>query len=100
MVSYSILKPIHSGDSGWAIPLARIATAASVVEPGTDHSRGRSFGSGGCALGVYVDGVPIFDSHLDWIQPEGLEAVEVYRGLDTPIEYRFFNPCGVVLLWT
>ena len=38
---------------------------------------------------------------LDNMDPESLEAVEVYRGIATPIQYQMgLNSCGVVLLWT
>ncbi|HSH74244.1 MAG TPA: carboxypeptidase regulatory-like domain-containing protein [Longimicrobiales bacterium] len=51
-----------------------------------------------CALPVYVDGIRATDSRLDRFAPEELEAVEVYHGTNTPIEYG--NACGALLLWT
>ena len=52
-------------------------------------------------LTVYVDGIPTFSDDFDWIAPQELEAVEVYSGLNVPIEYTSgANSCGVILLWT
>ena len=91
------IDPMFVSDLLWRVPGVTVRFGSSVQAV---SRRSSGVGRGPCVLSVYVDGVPMFDSHLDWIQPEGLEAVEVYRGLNTPIEYRFFNSCGVVLLWT
>lgn len=80
-----------------------------VVEGGTDPgvrarvmSR-RRYGAG-CQLDVYVDQVrrpPEFD--FNEIPPMQVEAVEVYQGLDVPINYQRRSSetgCGVVMIWT
>ena len=48
----------------------------------------------------------MFDCDLDLVRPDDLQALEVYQGAATPIEYRQpTDPdgtpaCGVVLIWT
>ena len=54
--------------------------------------------TGGCPMGVYLDNVPMRGFDLDMFSPWNLEAVEVYRGISTPIFYG--GGCGVILLWT
>jgi hypothetical protein len=52
--------------------------------------------SGDCALEVILDGIlGLYDVPMEWI-----DAVEVYHGVGTPVEYTFRNSCGVVLIWT
>ena len=36
---------------------------------------------------------------FDRLPPEWTEAMEVYHGVGTPMEYGI-NSCGVVLIWT
>ena len=65
----------------------------------------RSFSvtGGECALPVYLDGLLIGASDLDLFPPEMIEAIEVYQGIETPIQYGGGlgqEACGVVLLWT
>ena len=63
-------------------------------------SRGQRSADGPCVLSVYVDGrLETLDPDLDQIPPEQLEAIEVYIGIDMPVQYAL-NPCGVILLWT
>jgi hypothetical protein len=65
--------------------------------------RSSSFSSssdaGNCILQVFLDGVPA-SANLEDIPGEWLDAVEVYQGVGTPIQYQFNNSCGVVLIWT
>ena len=62
--------------------------------------RGVGSSTGSCRLLVYVDGLRMSTSYdLDQIHPDQIEAVEVYHGVATPIQY-MGNGCGVVLLWT
>ena len=68
-----------------------------------ERARVLSFRREECQLDVYVDGVrrpP--DYNLNEIPPPQVEAVEVYQGLDIPIEFQGFSRtgCGVVLIWT
>lgn len=54
-----------------------------------------------CVMPVFVDGVQSFDSDLNRLQPEVIAAMEIYNGIETPIQYLTSrNACGVVLLWT
>ena len=48
---------------------------------------------------MYVDGVRALDADLDRFPLNWIEAMEVYHGISTPIQYGF-NSCGVVLIWT
>jgi hypothetical protein len=55
-----------------------------------------------CTLAVYLDGVPTFDSDLDWIPVSQIDAVEVYTGgISTPIMFLWQGgQCGAVAVWT
>jgi hypothetical protein len=65
------------------------------------NRRYRSFRNpDGCRMGVYLDNVPMRDFDLDMFSPWNLEAVEVYRGISTPVFYGGLSPCGVILLWS
>jgi hypothetical protein len=66
---------------------------------GTAISRRGFMTSGACALQVFMDGIPSFLG-LEDIPTQWLDAVEVYHGVGTPIQYQFNNQCGVVLIWT
>jgi hypothetical protein len=56
---------------------------------------------GGCVPAVFVDGVStVVQVGVDLsLSPDDVEAVEVYRGPETPPQYRL-NPCGAILFWT
>jgi len=63
----------------------------------------RRYGEG-CQLDVYVDQVR---QQPEWnfneIPPMQVEAMEVYQGLDTPVQFQRRSSetgCGVVLIWT
>jgi outer membrane receptor protein involved in Fe transport len=62
--------------------------------------------TGPCPLLPYLDGIRMTDWDLDQVSPDALEAIEVYTGADTPVEYGSpFDAnaqyhCGVVLFWT
>jgi hypothetical protein len=64
----------------------------------------RSAGTGRppCVLAVYLDGVPTFDSDLDWIPVSQIQAVEVYSGgIGAPIMFTVGGAtCGAVAVWT
>jgi len=60
--------------------------------------RGSTIGLGPCLLSVYVDGVRAFDPDLDDLPPHWIEAMEVYHGVGTPVQ--FGDGCGVILIWT
>jgi hypothetical protein len=52
-----------------------------------------------CYLSLYIDGTRMMDPDLQQIQPLIIEAVEVYLGVNTPIEFSR-NRCGAILIWT
>ena len=52
-----------------------------------------------CSLSVYLDGVPVEDFDIDSLDPESVDAIEIYHGLGTPIQY-LANRCGALLIWT
>ncbi|MDH3271647.1 MAG: TonB-dependent receptor [Gemmatimonadota bacterium] len=70
-------------------------TRVAAVRPAARRLDGQ-----GCALTVYVDGVRTLDPNLNQVPPDWLIAMEVYRGAETPAEYRTSGNCGAVLLWT
>ena len=54
-----------------------------------------------CVLSVWVDGVLDRSGlNINEIDPNQLEAVEVYTGLETPAQYSRGDRCGVILVWT
>ena len=86
-------------DIFWRVPGVSVRygfTSTQIVS-----RRSRTFGNGGgCPLKVFLDDVDMFGADMDNIDQESLDAVEVFRGMSTPVRYRFDAPCGVVLLWT
>jgi len=57
-----------------------------------------SAGGDGCSPDLYLDGMRIRGG-WDFIAPTAIAGVEVYVGINAPIQYSA-NPCGVVLVWT
>jgi hypothetical protein len=51
-----------------------------------------------CEFTVWIDGAPVPGIGLDEISAAWVEAVEVYRGMETPPE--FSDRCGVILVWS
>jgi hypothetical protein len=52
---------------------------------------------------VYINGIQMdaVAGMLEWlVDTENLEAMEVHLGAYTPPEYRNYNACGVIALWT
>ena len=84
-------------DIFWRVPGVSVIYDAG----GTRVVSRRGIGQG-CVLRVVVDGVasPFDTEDIERMSPDWLEAVEVYRGVGTPIEYAGLGGCGVVLLWT
>lgn len=60
----------------------------------------RLFGRRNCPLAFYVDDAYIPDFKMETLDPEWIEALEVYHGRSSfmPIEYGIKH-CGVVLIW-
>ena len=61
--------------------------------------RGDGVGQGPCAMPVFIDGVPGMAEDGALFPVEAIEAVEVYQGLEVPVQYGG-NECGVVFIWT
>ena len=63
---------------------------------GVERSRAR------CQMKLYLDGLHIGDSeHLFFVPPDDVEAMEVYKPAEVPIEYNATgSACGVILVWT
>jgi len=93
------INPTYLSDLFWRVPGVSVQYGlggARVVS-----RRSRTFRSpGGCSMTVFLDDVDMWGADLDNVDPESLEAVEIYRGLGIPVRYRFRNGCGVILLWT
>ncbi len=55
----------------------------------------------GCRPVIWIDGVRIeHDNAVDqMLDPEDVEAIEVYRGAEVPIQFGP-TPCGAVVFWT
>jgi hypothetical protein len=56
---------------------------------------------GGCRPDVWIDQVRIssVDSIDQLMSPMDVEAIEVYHGVELPVEFGS-NPCGAVVVWT
>lgn len=97
------INPIYVSDAVRRIPGVRLASSNPLNpdEVTAVSRRASSFSLGPCTLSVYIDGVRMSDPDLNQLSPDWLEAMEVYSGVGTPVEYGGpRNPCGVVLLWT
>lgn len=77
-----------------------------VFAPGTGHQASLEVRGRSCVPDVYVDGlhVPLDPSTgVNEFRGEEFEAIEVYRGSETPAEYLRAGgayPCAAILLWT
>jgi len=77
-----------------------------VFAPGTGHSASLEVRGQSCDPEVYLDGlhVPLDPSvGVNEFRGEEFEAIEVYRGSETPAEYLRAGgayPCAAILLWT
>lgn len=57
---------------------------------------------GGCSPDFWLDGIPVPGGTLDldsYVHPQDLEAVEIYRGADVPVQFGV-NVCAVIVAWT
>jgi hypothetical protein len=56
----------------------------------------------GCSPTLYINGIQLdsLDSFDNLVHPDNIEAMEVHLGAYTPAEYRNYNACGVVAIWT
>ncbi len=62
-----------------------------------------------CWLPVFLNGFPVPANRLNELQPEEIEAVEVYEGTDVPGEFSVgshywgeqrYRACGAIVVWT
>ncbi len=61
----------------------------------------RVTGRRGCRMTIYLDGFRTdryFD--LDMIDASTVAGLEVYQGIESPIDYGHLSSCGVILVWT
>jgi len=78
-----------------------ILTTAPGIQLRADRSgKSHLYGRRRCPLAVYLDDVLVPDFNMEALDPEWIEALEVYHGGSTfsPPEYAG-NHCGVVLIW-
>jgi hypothetical protein len=61
--------------------------------------RGSVPGLDECVLAIFLDGIQLGDADLDLFPMAAIDAIEVYQGIETPLQYAV-TPCGAVLLWT
>jgi hypothetical protein len=83
--------------------LLRMVPGVSVTGRGRDIVMGRL--GGGCSPAIFLDGVMMNRtgpaSISDYVSPQMIEAIEVYRGAaESPALYDDRGGCGSVLVWT
>ena len=77
--------------------VAGVRTTFSQVRPDVVYALGRR----SCRLSMWVDGVRMRDPDINQIPVEWAEGMEIYYGLNTPIEFGGGGtPCGAVVIWT
>ena len=92
--------------------LLRTIPGMRVVWNGTDYdvvsSRGAaSLSSASCKPALYIDGSPVMGDDISpntFVRPNDVEAMEVYRGADTPAQFQRMGSggsgCGAIVIWT
>jgi len=55
-----------------------------------------------CQVPIYMDGMWVPDYDLDWVPPQDVAGLEVYRGsATTPSQFAIHGTgCGAVIIWT
>lgn len=95
---------IEARDPAQTSDLFRTMAGVSVSpnRMGTAQVTVRRFG-GRCAPSVYLDGVPTAGMPVDFVLPESIVGIEVYRG-PSEVPPQFNRPtsegCGTILIWT
>lgn len=86
-------KPPYTTDLFRTVPGARVMPSGPFGQ--TVRLRG------GCQPSLWVDGLPLATAEgMDDILPVmDLEAVEVYHGVNLPVQFGS-NPCGAIVVWT
>ncbi len=95
-------------NGGWASTILAGGVPSIVLESGRsgfDRVVAMRVSGRECIPDLFLDGMPVlgYGGHLDdWVYPEDIQAVEVYRGMDTPPEFVLhpgFRPCGAIVVW-
>ncbi|MBX6363807.1 MAG: carboxypeptidase-like regulatory domain-containing protein [Gemmatimonadetes bacterium] len=87
-------------------PRVEVVTGQSVLDRRVRVVEVGPYGPQYCEPEIYIDGHFIrggADMLDEIIQPTDIQAIEVYRGMDTPLQFfheAVFKPCGAVLIWT
>ncbi|HEX8392194.1 MAG TPA: carboxypeptidase regulatory-like domain-containing protein [Longimicrobium sp.] len=89
-----------------ALRVSSLLQSFTSLRPFGGPGQGLQFGRRGCPVQVVVDGIVVNrrgDSVDDFVLPDMIEGIEVYRGIaDLPAQ--FFTPeagrCGAVVVWT
>lgn len=54
-----------------------------------------------CRATIYVNNMPAPGTELDDVNPDDIEAMEIYTGAtESPPEFRAASHCGLILIWT
>lgn len=91
-------RPMVTTDAFRRMPGVRVAVGTSPRQDSIVLAR-----QGGCAPLVVIDGAQVnlaFSGVNDRLNPEDLEAIEVYRGGEVPARWTGLTQCGVVMFWT
>lgn len=83
--------------------LLRTVPGISVYRNGSTTRIRASRSAGRCGPSIWLDGLFLSDADVDLlVQPNDVEAVEVYRGSgETPAEFSgAFDGCGAIVIWT
>ncbi len=89
-------KPFRVSDMLRAIPgflVARVGATSQIRSTWLGRT---------CEPSIWIDGARMVDWDLDvLVHPQDVEAIEVYRGIETPVEFGgALNSCGAILIWT
>jgi Carboxypeptidase regulatory-like domain len=64
----------------------------------------RGIASDWCAATIYIDGLRLRDmpgEDIDtWVRPDEIAGIEIYNGTNTPPQFRTFDSCGAIVIWT
>ena len=90
-----VLNPTRISDVFREIPGARVIPGRGGLD---DQVRLR----GNCVPIIVLDGIRLANPVLldNILAVNDIEAVEVYQGATTPVEYISITTCGVVMIWT
>lgn len=87
--------PLRVSDMLRSIPFLSVSHVGATTEIQSTWSGRR------CAPSIWIDGVRMVDWDLDaLVHPQDVEAIEVYRGIGTPVEFAGLNDCGAIVIWT